>query len=178
MTTYYHSSSVFMTNNMPSGVIKHQKSTKPESLLFLQTGLLKSVWLFHNGFCTKQQHFTLSSAQTLKSYGAVQTSHWRTVLWLLCDAISSFVCMHTNHLVMKGISLKIAALEIQSVYVELQGEALSSLVGSTFEQMPSQWFFRQYCIYNYSVSLWEQIWCSVVDGKLQLKHAPAARKLA
>ena len=36
----------------------------------------------------------------------------------------------------------------------------------------SQRFFSQYCIGN----LWGETCCSVIDGKLQLKHASAAKK--
>ena len=50
---------------------KHRESTEPEShqtakmfffLLLLQKGQFKFARLFHDGFCTKQQHFPLSSA--------------------------------------------------------------------------------------------------------------------
>ena len=36
----------------------------------------------------------------------------------------------------------------------------------------SLWFFSHYCI----GSLWGETCCSVIDGKLQLKHASAAKK--
>ena len=43
-------------------------------------------------------------------------------------------------------------------------------VRGAFEE--SLWFFSQYCI----GSLWGETCCSVIDGKLQLKHASAAKK--
>ena len=52
-------------------------------------------------------------------------------------------------------------------------ERLSSIVD---EQTSSQWLFSQYCIYIYWGSLWGQTCFSVLDGKLQRKHTPAARK--
>jgi len=56
--------------------VPNQKVTRRASL--------KIAWLFHSGFCTKQQHFTLSSAPahrfftTLKPHRVVIMGHWRT----------------------------------------------------------------------------------------------------
>jgi len=49
---------------------------------------------------------------------------------------------------------------------------LENTVGvlGVFEESP--WFFSQHCI----GSLWGETCCSVTDGKLQLKHASAAKK--
>jgi len=74
--------------------------------------LIKNWWLFHDGFCTKQQHFTLSSVlahrffTTLKSHEAVRTSHWRTMA-LLAMPFSKIVHMHANHLATKPFLFKL-----------------------------------------------------------------------
>ena len=58
------------------------------------------LWLFHDGFHKKQQHFTPSSAparcffSTLKSHKVVWTSHWRTMASL--EMQFSLVHMHKS----------------------------------------------------------------------------------
>ena len=87
------------------------------------------------------------SNRPLKNYG------------FLCDAIfSSRVRMRTNHLATKC-----------NYYVDCWIRNTVGVRGA-FEE--SLWFFSQYCI----GSLWEETCCSVIDGKLQLKHASAAKK--
>jgi len=74
-----------MTNNTPSVTKKHRESTKPESR---QTAKTFFFFFFrwassnlHDGFRTKQQHFSQSSAPAhhffpgLKSHEAIQTAH-------------------------------------------------------------------------------------------------------
>ena len=109
-------------------------------LRLLQMGLFKIVWLFHDGFCAKQQHFTLSSAPAyrfsqLKSHEVVWTSQWRTMASFVMP-FSSFVYMCTNHLATKQLLFNIAELEIR-LCVWRQGESWSSIVDSVFEQCPS-----------------------------------------
>ena len=81
----------------------------PSSKLFfflLQTGYFKFAWLFHDGFCTKQQHFSLSSVPAhrffpgSKSHEAIRTAHWRTMA-SFTTPFSSRVRMRTNHLATK-----------------------------------------------------------------------------
>jgi len=136
-------------------------------LLLIQMGLFKFAWLFHDGFCTKQQHFSPSSAPAhrlfpgFRSHEAVWTAHWRTV--------ASFATPFSFHVyecaqVLSNEMLllrKIAELEIQLACWQCLKRAWSV-----------ELFFSQYCI----GSLWGQTCCSVIDGKLQLKHATAALK--
>jgi len=53
LSPYHSSSIIFMTNSTFSGWIMHHENTR----LFQN-----KVGTYHDGFCTKQQHFTLSSA--------------------------------------------------------------------------------------------------------------------
>ena len=98
---YYPSLNVFMMNNMPGGMKKHCESNEPESHPRWPKHFASSkLWLFHDGFHTKQQHFTLSSApahwffSTLKSHMVVWTSHWRTMASL--EMQFSLVHMHKS----------------------------------------------------------------------------------
>ena len=58
------------------------------------------LWLFHDGFHIKLQHFALSSAPayhffiTLKSHEAVQTDHWRTMASLTTPFCKT--CTHAH----------------------------------------------------------------------------------
>ena len=75
-------------------------------------------------------------------------------LWFPLRCHFFFTCTHAHKSLSNEMKLfhKIAELEI------------------LFEE--SLWFFSQYCI----GSLWGETCCSVIDGKLQLKHASAAKK--
>ena len=79
-----------MTNNTPSGAKKHRESTEPEShqtakmfffFFFFRRASSNLRESFHDGFRTKQQHFSLSSAPAhrlfpgLKSHEAIRTAH-------------------------------------------------------------------------------------------------------
>ena len=87
------------------------------------------------------------SNRSLKNYG------------FLCDAIfSSRVRMHTNHLARNVIIM-------QDCWI---GNTVG--VRGVFEE--SLWFFSQYCI----ESLSGETCCFLIDGKLQLKHASAAKE--
>jgi len=116
----------------------------------LSDELLRNKVTLDDGFLTKQQRFTLSSAPahrffaTLKSHEAVQTGHWRTMASFTMP-FSLLVWMHTNPLATKQASFKIAELEIR-LCAWRQGESLASIVDSVFEQS-SQRFFNQYCIH-------------------------------
>ena len=72
-------------------------------------------------------------------------------LWLPSRHHVFFTCLHVHKSPSNEMSLfhNIAELEILLV-----------------------WFFSQYCI----GSLWGETCCSIIDGKLQLKHASAAKK--
>jgi len=54
------------------------------------------------------------------------------------------------------------------------GESLASIVDSVFEEILVNDSSAN-TAYIYWRSLWGQTCCSVIDGKLQLKHAPAAK---
>jgi len=66
-------------------------------------------FFFHDGFRTKQQHFSLSSAPAhrifpgLKSHGAIRTAYWRTMASFMTPFFSSRVRMRTDHLATKCI---------------------------------------------------------------------------
>jgi len=111
ITTYCSSSSVFMSNNMLSGTIKHRESTRTESrqtarmfsfplLLLLRASSKLHDYVFHNGFHTKQQHFTLSSAPAHRfSHLWNLTRCFKPVTEelysFICDTIF-FTCMHAQ----------------------------------------------------------------------------------
>ena len=82
MTTYYSSSTVFLARKTPSVVKNGRESIAPESrqigfLLLFSDGLVQIWPTPSHGVCTKQQHFTLSSARphrfltTAKSHKAL-----------------------------------------------------------------------------------------------------------
>ena len=127
-------------------------------------GLFKIVWLFHDGYRVKQQHFTLSSATVycfFTSHKAVQTGHWRTI-WLPLQRHFLHSYTRTNHLATKCQDWWIRNM----VRVHGDWESSSYIVDSR------AW-------YDSSASMvytnrWGQACCSVIDGKL--KHAPAAKK--
>jgi len=76
---------IFMTNDLPSGTKKHRKCIEPDSRQTAKILIFFSFFFFffHDGFHTKQQHFTLCSA----------LAHY-----------IFFTCMHaTNHLATKVI---------------------------------------------------------------------------
>ena len=82
-------------------------------------------------------------------------------LWLpLRRHFSSRVRMRTNHLATKCNYIT------QDCWI---GNTVG--VRGMFEE--SLWLFSQYCI----GSLWGETCCSVIDGKLQLKHESAAKKM-
>jgi len=97
--------------NTPSGAKMHRESTEPESrqtakFLSSSDGLVQICVLFHDGFRTKQQHFSLSRAPAHRFFQV--WSHTRPFkplteeLWLpLRRHFSSRVRMRTNHLAMK-----------------------------------------------------------------------------
>jgi len=59
--------------------------------------------------------------------------------------------------------------------VGMHGETLSSTVVSVFDRcLVSDSSAKT--AYSYWQSLWEKTWCSVIDDKLQLKHASAAKQ--
>ena len=111
MTTCHSSSSVPMTNKT-SRVKKHivkvlkQKVTKwPKHFSFFFFRRTSSeLFDSHDGFCTKQQHSTPSSAwphcffTTSKSHKVLENTHSRTTV----TPFSSLVCIHTNHLATKS----------------------------------------------------------------------------
>jgi len=66
-------------------VLNQKITRRPKCLSFFFFRRASSnLCLFHDGFCTKQQHFSLSSVPAhcffpgLKSHEAIQTAHWRT----------------------------------------------------------------------------------------------------
>ena len=64
MKTSYSSSSVSMVNKTPSSTKKHHESHQNRfSYSIFRQASSKIVWICHESFCSKQQHFTLSSPQ-------------------------------------------------------------------------------------------------------------------
>ena len=154
-----------MTKNTPNGAKKHRESTEPESrqtakmFFFLSSsssssdGLIQicvtlSRWFSHKtaAFFTEQ----CTSPSLFSGFEVTRGDSNRSLknYGFLYDAIySSRVRMRTNHLATKyNYYARLLKLEILLVW------------GEVFEE--SLWFFSQYCI----------------DGKLQLKHASAAKK--
>ena len=130
---YRSTSSIFMTK--PHPVVRKSIMKVPNQKLARQPkccSFFKILWLFHNCFRTKQQHFTLSSAlvitvsrgslnRSLKNYG------------FICNTIF-FTCMHAhNHLATKRLLFKIAEFEIW-LCAWRQRESRSSNVDLVFEQ--------------------------------------------
>jgi len=168
---YCSSLSVFMMNNMPSGIKKHRESTEPESL---QMDKFKIV-TFHDCCCTKEQHFILNSApplfhkfevswgssnQLLKNYG------------FICSTIF-FSCTHAHKSLSNWKTIITQGCWIGCVHEDR--ESLSSIVDLVFEQS----LVNDSSVdtaYMYWGSMWGQTCCSVIDGKIELKHAPAAKK--
>ena len=111
--------------------------------------LFKIAWLFHNGFSTKQKHFTLSSVpahrflRTSKSYKAVNKELW---LHFQC---TFFTCMHAHlyehwtlnlepyqwHVIIIFITKDHCSSNVVGVFGN--SERLSSIVDSVFEQVSS-----------------------------------------
>ena len=106
----HSSSSVFVTNIILSGMQNHCKIPNQRVAIGQNVCLCSSSsdglvqkWLFHDGFHTKQQHFTLRSAPvTLKSHEVevVQNSHWRTMASFAMP-FSSLVGIRKEHLATK-----------------------------------------------------------------------------
>ena len=123
ITTYRSSLSIFTTNNMPNDTKKHCESTEPESWQtdkmffffffpsFTWACLKIILWLFHDDFPTKQQHFT-----ELCTNPSLNLSQ----LWILrgtsnrsqnkCGFIGDdifFICMHAHDILNKKLGLQI-----------------------------------------------------------------------
>ena len=101
-----------------------------------------------------------TSNRSLENYGFISDTIFKKL-----------VCMCTNHLALKQLLFKIAELEIR-LRAWRQGESLASTVDSVFEQTDSS----ANTAYIYWGSLRGQTCHSVIDGKPQLQHAPAANK--
>ena len=127
-----------------------------------------SIQVSSNRYCTSHFIFT-----TLKSHKVVRTGHWRTMPSLAMP-FSKIVCMPTNHLATKQLLFEIVELGIR-MCVWRQGESLASIVDSVFEEslVSDSSVNTEYIYWG---SLWGQTCSSVIDCKLQLKHAPASLK--
>ena len=88
-------------------------------------------------------------------------------LWLHCDTIL-FICTHA-HKSLTNKTWLLLKLEIR-LCLWRQGSLLSSVVDSVFEQSLVSNSSAN-TAYIYWGSLWGQTYCSVINGKLQLKHA-------
>ena len=115
--TYHSSSSASIMTNRPVmwkriAKVPTQKVTRrPKYFLFSSSSsdaLFKIAWLFHNGFYTNQQHFTLNRAPPhcfftiLKSHKALQTGQRRT-LASFAKPLYWLVHMHTKHLELSSL---------------------------------------------------------------------------
>jgi len=110
ITPYRSSSSVFMTNNIPSGTKKHQRkyrtrkspksSSSSSSDRLVQICVTLSRWFLH-------KTAALSSAPAHRFFSMFEVTQGdsncsQKNYGFLCDAIfSSCVCMRTNHLATK-----------------------------------------------------------------------------
>ena len=90
----YHSSSKKYPKSIEPEIAKRPKSFLSSSS---SDRLVQIEWLFHNGFYTKQQHFTLSSAPA-HAFSGNLTKCSNDILnyGFAWDAILLFVCMRTK----------------------------------------------------------------------------------
>ena len=107
-------------------------------------------------------HRPIAFSPGLKSHEAIRTAHWRTMASFTTPFFWR-VRMRTNHLATKcnyycwiTNTVGVRGMFEESLWM--------------FEE--SLWFLSQCCI----GILWEETCCSVIDDKLQLKHASAAKK--
>ena len=153
--------------NTPSGAKEHHESTKSEShqtakiFLFSSSDRLVQICILFHDFCTKQQIFHRVLHQPITFFQVWSLTRQFELLteelWLpLWRHFSSHVHMHRKD-GNKVYLHKVADLEIQLMCRECLKTARSG-----------KWF-SQYCIGG-------QTCCSVRDGKLQFKHASAAKR--
>ena len=140
-----------MTNNTPSDAKKHREITELESY---RTTKIFSFFFFHWAVHQAIRFFQVWSP----------TRRFKLLteeLWLPLQCHVLFTCTHAQKSLSNKMPLllKIAELEIQLVCRE--------------GACSGHWFFSQYCM----GSLWRQTCCSVIDGKLQLKHVSFANKV-
>ena len=128
---------------------------------------------FYDGFCTKQQHFTMSSApahcfftasrgssnQSLKNYGFINNTIFKT-------------SMHTH----KRLAIKQLLFKIAELCAWRQGKSGIHCWLSVWREPGLVNDSSANTTYIYWGSLQEQTCCSVIDGNLQPKHASAAKK--
>ena len=121
-----------------------------------------SRWFWHKtaAFFTEQ----CTSPSIFYRFEVSRGGSNRSLKNFLCDTIfSSHVCMRTNHLAMK---CNYYARLLNSWYAGSVWREPGLVNDSSANTANICWG-----------SLWGQTCCSVIDGKLQLKHASAAKKV-
>ena len=97
------------------------------------------LWLFHDGLCTTQQHFPLSSAPAHHFFPCLKSQRWfkplTEELWLPLRRHFFFMCTHV-HKLWNVIVNQDCWIRIQKVCRESLKRARSS-----------HWFFNQYYIH-------------------------------
>ena len=189
---YHSTSTVFMTDNMPSGAKKHRKSTETESCLMAKhlsfifffrqasSNLLDSFtivlaqnsrilhWAVHQSISFSQPKFEVSQSSSnwsLNNYGSI------------CDTLFySLVHIGQNHLATKH-NYYSRLLNYNSLCAWRLGEpVIHCRLGHGLKRAWST-ILQPNTAYIYWGSLWGQTCCSVIDGKLLLKHASAAKEV-
>ena len=141
----------------------------------VQNCVTLSQWFSHKtaAFYTKQ--CTIPSLfHNFEVPQSGRTCQWRTMASFAMP-LSSLVRMRTNHLAMKQFLFRIVELDIR-LCAWRQGESLVSIVDSVFEESLVH-DSSSNTVYIYWGILWGQTCWSVIDGDLQLKHAPASNKV-
>ena len=159
-----------MTNNTPSGAkivkVLNQIFVFPSSSSdgLAQICVTLSQWFSHKNSIF---HWAVHQPIALLEVWSLMRQFELLTAWLPLRHHFFFmcICMRTNHLAMK-LLLKIAELEIQFVCRETWGSVWRE--PGLVNDSPAN------TAYIYWGSLWGQTCCSVIDGKLKLKHASAA----
>ena len=142
----------------------NQQHTQYQLLLLLLFFFSSSIlhWAVHQPIAFHNFEFSRgSSNQQLNNYVFIS------------DAISH-LCMCTNHLATKQL-FKIAELDIR-LWAWRQGDFVIHCRLSVWTK-PGQWFFSQYCIHLLRKPVrTDFLLCYKINGKRQLKYAPAAKK--
>ena len=145
---------------LPSGAKRHRESTSSSS----------SWWFWHKTAAFSTEQCTSSSLFSRFEVSWGGSNHSLKNYGFLCDTMfSSHVLMHTNHLAMKCIIIITQDCWIRNT-AGVQGVFEESLVWSNI-----LWPILHNQYFIYWGGLWGQTCCSVIDGKLQLKHASAKK---
>ena len=107
---------------------------------------------------------------TLKPDEVVRTSHWRT---MALATLFSKNCTHVHKSLSNETIITLDCWIRNMVVCMKTGRVFGIHSDSVFEDS----LVSDFSANTYWGSLWGRTCCSVIDGKLQLKHAPASKKL-